>query len=637
LDGTYPGNTDSRLISATVELPAVNGAEEIGLRYWQWFSYSGGGNCDVGYVQISVKDEATGVWSNWANIGRGITHTSTWSQDGVDLTGYAGSTVRIAFYHTATTSTYPSNCSASSYGWYLDEVQIIKKLPEFTGDFEQGWVDWSADRGVWQIGTPTAGPDSCYAGSQCAGTELDGTYPGNTDSRLISATVELPTVIGAEEISLRFWQWFSYSGGGNCDVGYIQISVQDEATGVWSNWANIGRGITHTSIWSQDGIDLTSYAGSKVRVAFYHTATTSTYPHNCSASSYGWYVDDVQIVKKLPDFTGDFEQGWVDWSADRGVWQIGTPTAGPDSCYGGSQCAGTVLDGTYPGNTDSRLISATVELPTVIGAEEISLRFWQWFSYSGGSNCDAGYVQISVQDEISGTWSDWANISQPFSGSSTWVQNEVALTSYTGSNVRIAFYHTATTSTYPRNCSASSYGWYIDAVEIVTSIPTSAYDYSSVNFFDNSYLITQSAGFVFTPTSDLVVSALGFFDYLGDGLEENHEIGIFNATGNLLVYTVVPAGNAVRLDDDFRYVDISPLTLEAGETYTIAAFLTTQADTIGYLDVGDLTNLQGIALDTFPFRYITPSGTSLSFPTETSGASAEFILGPNFQFAQPSG
>jgi hypothetical protein len=133
----------------------------------------------------------------------------------------------------------------------------------------------------------------------------------------------------------------------------------------------------------------------------------------------------------------------------------------------------------------------------------------------------------------------------------------------------------------------------------------------------------------------LVVSALGFFDYLGDGLEESHEVGIFNATGNLLVSAVVPAGDTARLDDDFRYADISPFTLSAGETYTIAAFFATQADTIGYLDVGDIANLQGIALNTFPVRYITPSGTSLSFPTETSGASSEFILGPNFQFLQP--
>ena len=79
----------------------------------------------------------------------------------------------------------------------------------FNEDFESGWGDWWADEGVWQIGTPTAGPDSCHGGEQCAGTDLDGDYPGNTDSRLITPSITLPDVSGDEEIHLRFWHWFS--------------------------------------------------------------------------------------------------------------------------------------------------------------------------------------------------------------------------------------------------------------------------------------------------------------------------------------------------------------------------------------------------------------------------------------------
>ena len=56
----------------------------------------------------------------------------------------------------------------------------------------------------------------------------------------------------------------------------------------------------------------------------------------------------------------NFEPGWDGWGADYGVWEVGTPTAGPDNCHGGSKCAGTVLGGNYPGYTDSRLISATM-------------------------------------------------------------------------------------------------------------------------------------------------------------------------------------------------------------------------------------------------------------------------------------
>ena len=56
-------------------------------------------------------------------------------------------------------------------------------------------------------------------------------------------------------------------------------------------------------------------------------------------------------------FSEDFEFGIGDWTVEQGVWEAGTPTAGPSECYSGFDCAGTVLDGNYPGYTDSRLIS----------------------------------------------------------------------------------------------------------------------------------------------------------------------------------------------------------------------------------------------------------------------------------------
>ena len=35
----------------------------------------------------------------------------------------------------------------------------------FEEDFESGWGDyWGADNGLWEIGTPTAGPTSAYEG-----------------------------------------------------------------------------------------------------------------------------------------------------------------------------------------------------------------------------------------------------------------------------------------------------------------------------------------------------------------------------------------------------------------------------------------------------------------------------------------
>jgi hypothetical protein len=157
-------------------------------------------------------------------------------------------------------------------------------------NFESGWDGWSADRGVWQVGTPTAGPTSCHNGTQCAGTNLDGNYPPDTDSSLISPSIQLPAVSAGEEIHLRFWQWFSYAAN---DQGYVQVSVYNASTGLWENWQNVGSAIWQTSLyWSFTDRDLTQFAGQRIRIAFYHTAS-SAYPYG---ESTGWYIDDVEIT-----------------------------------------------------------------------------------------------------------------------------------------------------------------------------------------------------------------------------------------------------------------------------------------------------------------------------------------------------
>jgi len=81
-------------------------------------------------------------------------------------------------------------------------------------------------------------------------------------------------------------------------------------------------------------------------------------------------------------FSEDFESWWGDWYADKGVRQVGAPTAAPIACDvgGGTHCAGTVLDGNYPDNTDSQLISTTVTLPAACGPDPLVLRFRHWFS-----------------------------------------------------------------------------------------------------------------------------------------------------------------------------------------------------------------------------------------------------------------
>ena len=100
------------------------------------------------------------------------------------------------------------------------------------------------------------GPASCFAGTQCAGTGLDGNYPANTTSRLVSASLQLPTVTGVNEIHLRFQQWFDLGVQGS---GQVQISVFDAGTGTFGAFVSEGTAVANASGgWSIKDVDLTA-------------------------------------------------------------------------------------------------------------------------------------------------------------------------------------------------------------------------------------------------------------------------------------------------------------------------------------------------------------------------------------------
>ena len=163
----------------------------------------------------------------------------------------------------------------------------------YSDDFEVGHADWWVDNGVWQVGSPQVGPPSCHSGSQCAGTLLESNYSNSTDSRLASYSLRLPDATGDEEIHMRFWQWFSYS---SYDGGIVQVSVWDDVNGGWSEWETLNLPITDIStVWTVSSVELTQFAGKKIRVGFFHQAGSPPNDADARDNSSGWYVDDVEI------------------------------------------------------------------------------------------------------------------------------------------------------------------------------------------------------------------------------------------------------------------------------------------------------------------------------------------------------
>ncbi len=87
-------------------------------------------------------------------------------------------------------------------------------------------------------------------------------------------------------------------------------------------------------------------------------------------------------------------------------------------------------------------------------------------------------------------------------------------------------------------------------------------------------------GWRFTPTTDIDVTALGFFDATslpagnGTGLSQSHDVGIYRVPDQFLIASnTIPAGIAGTLNANFRYVALAaPVRLTGGTTYLMAGF-----------------------------------------------------------------
>lgn len=325
----------------------------------------------------------------------------------------------------------------------------------FREDWSNGIGNWSVSNGVWEVGTPVpgVGPDTCYSPTKCAGTLIGANYPNGSNTRLespIAPAILLPRLNG-EKIQLKFWHWFRNSD----DNGFVQISVNN---GRWKTIPNPGF-TGFSAVWTQYVADLSAYADSTIRLGFLFTSDNSGTDH-------GWYIDDIRIEKAKVIFgtyaknlsstdsvvVENFEKGVDSWSANNGLWEVGTPkSVGPPNCFSPPNCAGTVLSGSYPNSKQTRFVSPAITLKPKLGEVPV-LFFWHWF----GLLDDNGFVEISVNN------GPWRKIhTAPFTGvSQRWTQaGGFNLSAYADSTIRIGFIFTSDNS-------GTDHGWYIDDIRI---------------------------------------------------------------------------------------------------------------------------------------------------------------------------
>ncbi|WP_333807674.1 choice-of-anchor J domain-containing protein [Flavobacterium sp.] len=158
-------------------------------------------------------------------------------------------------------------------------------IPIFSDSFETSWDDWTkvnvTGAQEWRLDTQFGNPGNCAVMSGFAG--------GNNvnEDWLISPEIDLTNVSGAK---LTFQTASRFAGN------LLQIKISSDYTTGNPNaatWTNLSATLdtnTASYVWTNSGnIDISSFAGENVRIAFVYTST--------STASTTWEVDNILILK----------------------------------------------------------------------------------------------------------------------------------------------------------------------------------------------------------------------------------------------------------------------------------------------------------------------------------------------------
>lgn len=155
-----------------------------------------------------------------------------------------------------------------------------------TLDWEWGTYAWV---GGGCYGSAHVPPPAAYSGTHMWGTVLNTCYNnlGNNanpcananpnDDSILSLSLDLTDVVG--DIELIWWQWYDLFG--NWD--WAEVRVNGDVL-----WQNCESHVAPTA-WTQQAVDLSSYAGEAVTIEFHMMASTVV-------NYAGWYIDDLMVT-----------------------------------------------------------------------------------------------------------------------------------------------------------------------------------------------------------------------------------------------------------------------------------------------------------------------------------------------------
>jgi hypothetical protein len=95
--------------------------------------------------------------------------------------------------------------------------------------------------------------------------------------------------------------------------------------------------------------------------------------------------------------------------------------------------------------------------------------------------------------------------------------------------------------------------------------------------------VFHNIGWQFSVSAPITIDGLGLFDVNPAGLSEEHQVGLWDNSGNLLASTTVTSGSTLVASasgaGDWLFANIAPIVLVPG-TYVTGGFFATSADSV---------------------------------------------------------
>ena len=228
-------------------------------------------------------DAYTKVWTLSGN-------NTSWEQQTVDLSAYCGQSIYVAFK-------YDAQGGANAPVWNIDEVNITESWTPgatiTTFPYEEHFNAGFAGNTNWYLLDVDQLDQEYYAfwhwveSEQCA-AHFFGSASTSQEGWMISPTLKLTSGMN---YTLTFDTRYDYPG--DLDESTVWIAVDKTGTPNPADYGQIWKETEATEEWTQRTIDLSSYAGHKVNIAFKYGGT---YAHN-------WWIDNVVVTSALPQYT----------------------------------------------------------------------------------------------------------------------------------------------------------------------------------------------------------------------------------------------------------------------------------------------------------------------------------------------